>query len=75
MSTAELPFSHLASSAPPSRPEVADKTVQTPDAFLAALHEATPLYNLSHCALEKLVGDVIREDSFVDLVGLDVVHR
>ncbi|KAJ7256458.1 hypothetical protein B0H12DRAFT_1232793 [Mycena haematopus] len=34
----------------------------------AALRDATGLYDLSHAALERLVGDVVREDGFVRLL-------
>ncbi|KAJ7940214.1 hypothetical protein B0H13DRAFT_2395509 [Mycena leptocephala] len=34
----------------------------------AALREATGLYDLPHAALERLVGDVVREDGFVRLL-------
>ncbi|KAJ7286292.1 hypothetical protein C8J57DRAFT_1708613 [Mycena rebaudengoi] len=38
------------------------------DTILASLREATGLYDLSHAALERLVGDVVREDKFVNLL-------
>jgi hypothetical protein len=38
-------------------------------ALTAALRDATGLYDLSHMALAKLVGDVVREDGFVRLVS------
>ncbi|KAF7337949.1 hypothetical protein MVEN_02018300 [Mycena venus] len=37
-------------------------------ALTAALREATGLYDLSYAALERLVGDVVREDGFVRLL-------
>ncbi|KAJ7311511.1 hypothetical protein DFH08DRAFT_1045438 [Mycena albidolilacea] len=37
-------------------------------ALTAALRDATGLYDLSHMALAKLVGDVVREDGFVRLL-------
>ncbi|KAJ7311529.1 hypothetical protein DFH08DRAFT_927211 [Mycena albidolilacea] len=37
-------------------------------ALTAALRDATGLYDLSHVALAKLVGDVVREDGFVRLL-------
>ncbi|KAJ7149339.1 hypothetical protein C8R46DRAFT_1125998 [Mycena filopes] len=38
------------------------------DALAAALREATGLYDLPRAALERLVGDVVREDGFVGLL-------
>ncbi|KAJ7161516.1 hypothetical protein C8R43DRAFT_337242 [Mycena crocata] len=38
-------------------------------ALAAALREPTGLYDLSYAALERLVGDVVREDRFVGLVS------
>ncbi|THU95378.1 hypothetical protein K435DRAFT_859608 [Dendrothele bispora CBS 962.96] len=45
-----------------------DAGTQTSGPFFSALREATSLDSLSHEELEKLVGDVIREDRFVDLM-------
>jgi len=47
---------------------LADKASQTSDPLFSALRDATSLYNLSHESLEKLVGDVVREDGFIGLV-------
>ncbi|KAF5370562.1 hypothetical protein D9758_001874 [Tetrapyrgos nigripes] len=46
----------------------ADKATQTFDPFMSALREATSLYSLSHESLENLIGDVVREDGFTDLM-------
>ncbi|KAF9070096.1 hypothetical protein BDP27DRAFT_1420315 [Rhodocollybia butyracea] len=56
-------------SRPRATKETAEKDIQTADPFVFALQEATSLYHLSHGSLEKLVGDVVREDGFVHLVG------
>ncbi|KAJ3762364.1 hypothetical protein EV360DRAFT_35811 [Lentinula raphanica] len=48
--------------------ESSEKGVQTTDQFVIALQEATSLYDMPHHALEKLVGDVVREDGFVSLM-------
>ncbi|KAJ3923912.1 hypothetical protein F5877DRAFT_73849 [Lentinula edodes] len=46
-----------------------EKEVQTTDPFVFALREATSLYDMPRHSLEKLVGDVVREDGFVHLVS------
>ncbi|KAJ7137773.1 hypothetical protein C8R44DRAFT_766147 [Mycena epipterygia] len=51
---------------PPPPPASADN-------LIAALRDATGLYDLSHAALERLVGDVVREDKFAHLVRLPVL--
>jgi hypothetical protein len=38
------------------------------DTFIATLREAPTLYNLSRIELEKLVGEVVREEGFAKLV-------
>lgn len=48
--------------------EVQTMEVQTSEQFILALREATSLYQLPHSTLEKLIGDVVREDGFVNLV-------
>ncbi|KAJ4483175.1 hypothetical protein J3R30DRAFT_3697950 [Lentinula aciculospora] len=55
-----------------SRPKVksSEKEIQTMDQFVFALREATTLYDMPHHTLEKLVGDVVREDGFVHLVSV-----
>ncbi|KAJ7681764.1 hypothetical protein B0H17DRAFT_1075604 [Mycena rosella] len=68
-----LPASFPDSSPPPSS---ADSVMMPPppplppsaETLIAALREATGLYDLSHAALERLVGDVVREDKFVNLL-------
>ncbi|KAJ6502077.1 hypothetical protein C8R45DRAFT_975284 [Mycena sanguinolenta] len=72
-------LSALPDSSPPS--STADSTMMPPPPFqaqdgtgadtlamTAALHDATGIYDLSHAALERLVGDVVREDGFVRLL-------
>ncbi|KAJ7461531.1 hypothetical protein FB451DRAFT_1497433 [Mycena latifolia] len=60
-------------SSPPS--SSAESTMMPPppppanaETLIAALREATGLYDLPHSALERLVGDVVREDKFVHLL-------
>ncbi|KAJ3880540.1 hypothetical protein F5051DRAFT_480715 [Lentinula edodes] len=50
-----------------SKVESSEKEVQTTDPFVFALREATSLYDMPRHSLEKLVGDVVREDGFVHL--------
>ncbi|KAJ7085690.1 hypothetical protein B0H15DRAFT_1023295 [Mycena belliarum] len=75
--TANKPLPKPASfpeSSPPS--SSADSVMMPPpppppasaDALLTALRDATGLYDLPHSALERLVGDVVREDKFVQLL-------
>ncbi|KAJ3933581.1 MAG: hypothetical protein NXY57DRAFT_891839 [Lentinula lateritia] len=45
-----------------------NQQVQTTDPFVFALREATSLYDMPRHSLEKLVGDVVREDGFVHLM-------
>ncbi|KAK7038112.1 hypothetical protein R3P38DRAFT_2904523 [Favolaschia claudopus] len=52
---------------PPAQVSTYDTHADT-IALTAALREATGLYDLSHVALERLVGDVVREDGFVGLL-------
>ncbi|KAJ4498225.1 hypothetical protein C8R41DRAFT_819736 [Lentinula lateritia] len=52
-----------------SKVESSEKEVQTTDPFVFALREATSLYDMPRHSLEKLVGDVVREDGFVHLVS------
>ncbi|KAJ3807980.1 hypothetical protein F5876DRAFT_67668 [Lentinula aff. lateritia] len=51
-----------------SKVESSEKEVQTTDPFVFALREATSLYDMPRHSLEKLVGDVVREDGFVHLM-------
>ncbi|KAK7472646.1 hypothetical protein VKT23_000759 [Stygiomarasmius scandens] len=51
-----------------SNTSLVDKATQTSDPLFSALRDATSLYNLSHESLEKLVGDVVREDGFIGLM-------
>ncbi|KAJ7749538.1 hypothetical protein DFH07DRAFT_828723 [Mycena maculata] len=49
---------------PPSSSANADDGANAGEAMAAALCEATGLYDLPRAALERLVGDVVREDRF-----------
>ncbi|KAF5389380.1 hypothetical protein D9757_004248 [Collybiopsis confluens] len=51
-----------------SKAAACDKEVQTPDPFVFAIQEATSLYHIPYDCLEKLVGDVVREDGFIQLM-------
>ncbi|KAJ3999648.1 hypothetical protein F5050DRAFT_1564688 [Lentinula boryana] len=42
--------------------------IQTTNQFVFALREATSLYDMPHHSLEKLVGDVVQEDGFMQLM-------
>ncbi|KAF7363855.1 hypothetical protein MSAN_01043500 [Mycena sanguinolenta] len=54
---------------PPPSFQAPDSTGADNSAVTAALRDATGIYDLSHAALERLVGDVVREDGFVHLVS------
>jgi hypothetical protein len=41
--------------------------------FLASLSESTSIYALSNTALEQMIGEIIREDGFVQLVSVQNV--
>jgi hypothetical protein len=61
---------------PPPPAQVTDTTASaslSAETLSAALREATGLYDLPHAALERLVGDVVREDGFVRLVSLIIL--
>ena len=45
-----------------------DNTQQTANAILASITETASIYDLPASSLERLVGDIIREDGFVQLV-------
>lgn len=45
-----------------------DNTQQTANAILASITETASVYDLPASSLERLVGDIIREDGFVQLV-------
>lgn len=45
-----------------------DNTQQTANAILASVTETASIYDLPASSLERLVGDIIREDGFVQLV-------
>lgn len=63
---------------PPPPAQVTDTTASaslSAETLSAALREATGLYDLPHAALERLVGDVVREDGFVRLVSLFILPR
>ena len=45
-----------------------DNTQQTANAILATITETASVYDLPAASLERLVGDIIREDGFVQLV-------
>lgn len=65
---------------PPPPAQVTDTTASasaslSAETLSAALREATGLYDLPHAALERLVGDIVREDGFVRLVSLFILPR
>jgi len=43
---------------------------ETRHSFLSSMGEITSLYALSNTALEQVIGEVIREDGFVQLVSI-----
>jgi hypothetical protein len=45
-----------------------DSTQETTNAILASITETASVYDLPASSLERLVGDIIREDGFVQLV-------
>ncbi|KAJ3984756.1 hypothetical protein F5890DRAFT_1474337 [Lentinula detonsa] len=51
-----------------SEAESSEIGIQTTDQFVFALREATSLYDMPHHSLEKLVGDVVQEDGFMQLM-------
>lgn len=61
----------IAMDMPPSSPNFA-----TPLApIIASLQATTALYNLPPALLEKLIGEVVREDGFINLVGSPTKYR
>ena len=75
MATSEQSSGSSSSGQPPNTAQSLkeNNTQQTANAILASITETASVYDLPASSLERLVGDIIREDGFVQLV-IHFVH-
>lgn len=63
-----------ASSVASSTPAPANSHQETLQSILAGLGEAASIYDLSNTALEQIIGEIIQEDKFLQLVSHIIVY-
>jgi hypothetical protein len=70
MASSEQSSGSSSSGQPPNTAQSLNEnnTQQTANAILASITETASVYDLPASTLERLVGDIIREDGFVQLV-------